>query len=225
MNHFGSTSILCFLGLLFIQANAIPSWKTCSANSECQATEEYCDYNTCEPCSHFASNSPAEKPSWCIGASDAITVTSTSLLTFVRQAGYNNDAAQCPTFDACAKNCRKEYAVQNSANTITLTSTFADTTDCVCDKIIFYYETDSANDTYHVSGSTNFDTSIDKINLFQGSSTVLDLILLQGLFDECYWEYSIGTVSSTPSSGNSVFGAGLFGIVSALTMMSALILA
>jgi hypothetical protein len=165
----------------------------------------------CEPCSSFESDSLNDKPSWCIGASDAITITSTSLLTFVKQAGYYNEADKCPTFDACARNCRKEYTVQNSANTITLMSTFADTTDCVCDKITLYYETDSAGDTYHVSGSTNFDTSIDKIKLFQESSTVLDLRLEEndGML-ECYWEYSIGTTSSSTATLT-----GLFGLISA----------
>jgi len=224
MNHFGSTFILCFLGFLFIQANAIPSWNSCTANNDCEATKELCEVEenpkVCVPCSSFedrgggSAQSSLIKPTWCIGSSDAITVDSTSLLTFVEQAGYKNDASLCPSFSECVINCRKEYSVEKSANKITLTSTFADTTDCVCDKITLYYETDSAGDTYYMSGGTNFGTATTKIALFQESGTILDLELTNdGDTVDCLWEYSIGTVSSPPSPATTL--TGLFGLISA----------
>ena len=187
MNHFGSTSILCFLGLLFIQANAIPSWKTCSANSDCQA-EEYCDLGSSSPlCYHYY------VPPY------AITLTNSSVLTYVKQAGADNEVSLCPSFDTCTKNCRKEYSVEKTLTKVTLTSTFADTTDCVCDKVVF---------RDFISSSTGFGTAANTIELQQYSSAALDLFIMeenssQGATVDCLWEYSIGTVSS--SSGTMVF--------------------
>jgi hypothetical protein len=232
MIHFGSTFILCFLGFLFIQANAIPSWKSCTANSDCEATKEFCeveeDPKTCVPCSSFedrgggSAESSLVKPTWCIGASNAITITSTSLLTFVKQAGDTNDSDKCPSFSACVINCRKEYLVEKSTNLITLTSTFADSA-CTCDKVSLTYETDSGGDSYYMSGGTNFGTATTKIMLFQESGTTLDLELTNeqpGTVD-CSWEYSIGTVSSPPSPATTL--TGLLGLISASVVAFALV--
>jgi len=208
MNHFGSTFILCFLGFLFIQANAIPSWKTCSANSDCQAEEyeEYCDLGSSSPlCYHYY-----VPPS-------AITLTNSSVLTYVKQAGNDNEVSLCPSFDTCTKNCRKEYSVEKTLTKVTLTSSFADTTDCVCDKVVFRYGALSGDDSVSfISSSTGFGTAANTIELQQYSSAALDLFIMeensaQGATVDCLWEYSIGTVSS--SSGTIL--TGLLGLVSA----------
>lgn len=205
MNHFGSTFILCFLGFLFIQANAIPSWKTCSANSDCQAGE-YCDLGSSSPlCYHYY-----VPPS-------AITLTNSSVLTYVKQAGVDNEVSLCPSFDTCTKNCRKEYSVEKTLTKVTLTSSFADTTDCVCDKVVFRYGALSGDDSVSfISSSTGFGTAANTIELQQYSSAALDMVIMeensaQGATVDCLWEYSIGTVSS--SSGTIL--TGLLGLVSA----------
>jgi hypothetical protein len=53
MNHFGSTFILCFLGLtIFVPLNVEAS--SCSTHNSC-ASNEYCDqYNECFPCTYYS---------------------------------------------------------------------------------------------------------------------------------------------------------------------------
>ena len=225
MNHFGSTFILCFLGFLFIQANAIPSWKTCSAHSDCQATGEYCETLTvktqpgeCAYCVHSDSSDSIDDsvPTWCSDYAkfkdvNGNTLTSSSVLTFVKQAGWQNDVSLCPSFDACTKNCRKEYSVEKTTTQVTLTSTFTDTTDCVCDKVVFTIR----NDAEWVSTSTNYGNVADIVFFWQYSAGALDIILIQesvpaGLTVDCVWEYSIGTTSS-PATALT----GLLGLISA----------
>lgn len=247
-----TTFILSFLLALFTKAKAIESWKACSQDSVCQATEEYCDNSACKACSRWEVNPKSlTKPSWCEGpyptdvtfARDKIF-----LLTYVRQAGENNDASLCPAFSACVKNCRKEYEVENlDGYRIVFTSTFKDTSDCVCDKLTFEFKPDNDDGYSWQSSSTSFDVGVTSTSLQQNYMNTIDFwtekLNVGGGFDiSCVWEYSIGTISSpvpapvpvpapaptptpTPSSGNALFRADLFGIVSALTMMSALILA
>ena len=215
MNHFGSTFILCFLCFLFIQANAIPSLKTCSADSDCQATGEFCEELQCQ---------------YNYIPSPGITLTSSSVLTYVKQQA-GEDVATCPSFDACAENCRKEYSVEKTPSTVALTSTFADTTDCVCDKVVLRYRALSGD--VHLSwmdrsSSTYFGTSADTVFLRQYSAGALDIYLWQESVSpttvDCVWEYSIGTVSSPPpppsplpppSSSSTATLTGLLGLVSA----------
>jgi len=235
MNHFGSTSILCFLGFLFIQANAIPSWKTCSAHSDCQATGEYCDNsygssNICFYCTFSSSDDSFDGsvPTWCSDypALTEITLTSSSVLTYVKQAGWKNDGSLCPTFDACTKSCRKEYSVERTATQLTLTSTFTDTTDCVCDKVVFAFSADEG----WKSASTGFGTAANSLDLSQYSTGAFDISILQegenvsSLGVDCVWEYSNGTSSSPATNLTGLFGTssspattltGLLGLISA----------
>ena len=209
MNHFGSTFILCFLGFLFIQANAIPSWKACTQSSDCQATEEYClgggtgsSSAYCEPCSDWTSSEVDPLPAWCSDLTSSLTLTSSSLLTYVKQAGYKNDAAMCPTFSACQKNCRKEYTVSLNAEQIILASSFTDTTDCVCDKLSFTYTFDEDHFEW-LSTSNSFDAGVTSSSISQSYMNTLDLWTEKedtsgGYEIDCVWEYSIGTVSSPP---------------------------
>ena len=227
MKHFGSTFILCFLGFLVIQANAIPSWKTCSANSDCQATGEYCDLGSLNPYCWYN-----------YAPTFAITLTSSSVLTYVKQAGYENNVTMCPSFDTCTKNCRKEYSVEKTLTKVTLTSSFADTTDCVCDKVVFRYGALSEDDSVSfISSSTGFGTAANTIELQQYTSAALDLIIMeenstQGATVDCLWEYSIGTVSSPPpppspspppSSSSGTILTGLLGLISASVVAFALL--
>jgi hypothetical protein len=222
MNHFGSTFILCFLGFLFIQANAIASWKTCSAHSDCQATGEFClvdDVNRCSWCSAAeagkSSSIDGSVPTWCSDylkfyPAASTTLTSSTVLTYVKQAGWENDVSLCPSFDACTKNCRKEYSVEKTTTQVTLTSTFTDTTDCVCDKVVFAI----SNGDEWTSASTNFGTVADTVLFWQYSTGALDINVWQDNADpktvDCVWEYSIGT-SSSPAATLT----GLFGLISA----------
>jgi len=213
MNHFGSTFILCFLGFLFIQANAIASWKTCSTHSDCQATGEFCyedlgSPNRCVWCMEAESSKSysidGSVPTWCSDylkfyEAASTTLTSSSVLSYVKQAGWGNDLSLCPSFDACTKNCRKEYSVEKTTTQVTLTSTFTDTTDCVCDKVVF---TISDDDDWE-SASTNFGTVADTVLFWQYSAGALAINVGQGeeadpYTVDCVWEYSIGTSSSPP---------------------------
>jgi len=244
MNHFGSTFVLCFLGFLFIQAKAFPSWKTCSAHSDCQATGEYCEkgyssssstnLNKCSYCvsSHSSDSFDGSVPTWCsdytkFDDAASTTITSSSVLTFAQESAWENgaDGSTCPTFDSCLKNCRKKYTVEKTALEITLTSTFADTTDCVCDKILFSKVSngDPAPDTSDIWSSTyNFGvglTADDTVQLGQCSSSGIDINLWQDQGDfDCVWEYSIGT-SSSPAATLT----GLLGLISASVVAFALV--
>jgi len=225
MNHFGSTFILCFLGFLFIQANAIPSWKTCSAHSDCQASGEYCETLTfktqpgeCVYCVESDSSDSIDDsvPTWCSDYAkfkdvNGDTFTSSSVLTFVKQAGWQNDVSLCPSFDACTKNCRKEYLVETKTTTlVNLKSTFTDTTDCVCETLSFSINSEGG----WQSASTNFGTAADTVELDQYSTGALDINIWQEnvspMTIDCVWEYSIGT-SSSPAATLT----GLFGLLSA----------
>jgi len=231
MKHFGST--FCFLGFLFIQAKAIPSWKTCSAHSDCQATGEYCeeqaDYSgICEYCSGAYGGKSIDDsiPAWCsnyaqFGHAGNNSLTSTSVLTFTRQSAYQNGAfgAECPTFDSCLKNCRKEYLVEKTATQITLTSTFTDTTDCVCDKIVFSKESYSSPVGTQYEWNTNHDFGISVLGsstsskeLYQYSSNDVDIEFMGG-YIRCLWHYSISSVSSSGFMLN-----GLLGVTSAIVI-------
>jgi len=235
MNHFGSTFILCFLGFLFIQANAIASWKTCSVHSDCQATGEYCELWTvnsepgkCNYCSELGDNDMSDSidgsmPTWCSDylkfyEAASTTLTSSSVLTYVKQAGWLNDVSLCPSFDACTKNCRKEYSVEKTTTQVTLTSTFTDTTDCVCDKVVFTI----GNDDEWTSTSTNFGTAADTVLFWQYSTGALDIFVWQDNANpttvDCVWEYSIGT-SSSPAATLT----GLLGLISASVVAFALV--
>jgi len=229
MNHFGSTFILCFLGFLFIQANAIQSWKTCSTHNDCMTTGEYCmvwtvnsEPGKCSYCADFGNNEwdmidsiDGSMPPWCSDylqfyPAASTTLTSSSALTYVQQAGWENDVSLCPSFNACTKNCRKEYSVEKTTTQVTLTSTFTDTTDCVCDKVVFTID----NDDDWTSASTNFGTVADTVQFWQYSTGALDIFVWQesGLSPttvDCVWEYSIGTVSPATAL------TGLLGLVSA----------
>ena len=180
MNHFGSTFILCFLGFLIIQANALASWKTCSAHSDCQATGEFCEVWTvnsepgkCTWCSELGDDDMSDSidgsvPTWCSDnlkfyPAAGTTLTSSSVLTYVKQGGWENNVTLCPSFDACTKNCRKEYSVEKTTTQVTLTSTFTDTTDCVCDKVVF---TIGFADDW-TSANTDFGTVADTVQLWQ----------------------------------------------------------
>jgi len=221
MNHFVSTFILCFLGFLFIQANAIPSWKTCSAHRDCRATGEFClvgDVNRCHWCSAAEvarhNSIDGSVPTWCsdylkFWSAASTTLTNSSVLTYVKQAGWENDDSLCPSFDACTKNCRKEYSVEKTTTQVTLTSTFTDTTDCVCDKVVF---TIGYADDW-TSANTNFGTVADTVQLWRYSTGALDIYIWQsnGYTVECFWEYSIGT-SPSPSSSTATL-TGLFGLI------------
>ena len=221
MNHFVSTFILCFLGFLFIQANAIPSWKTCSAHRDCRATGEFClvgDVNRCNWCSAAEaakySSIDGSVPTWCSDylkffSAASTTLTNSSVLTYVKQAGWDNDDSLCPSFDACTKNCRKEYSVEKTTTQVTLTSTFTDTTDCVCEQVTFI-----KSEGGWESASTNFGTVADTVELYQYSTGALDINIWQEnvspITVDCVWEYSIGT-SSSPAATLT----GLFGLISA----------
>ena len=240
MKHFGWTFILYFLGFLIIQARAIPSWKSCSAHSDCQATGEYCR-KTARICNHCAlitidsygltDSIDSSKPAWCNDTitSKDVTITSSSVLTFVKQSGFENDDL-CPSFDACTIDCRKEYSVEKTVTQITLTSTFADTTDCVCDKLVFAEEEkeEATAETVGLhwkdnSTGTNFGTNANSILLEQYSTSALNIIVYNTpSYDvDCYWAYSIGTISSPPPppppppSSPATTLTGLLGLISA----------
>lgn len=248
MNHFGSTFILCFLGFLIIQANALASWKTCSAHSDCQATGEYCGVWTdnsepgkCTWCSELGDDDMSDSidgsvPTWCSDylkfyPAAGTTLTSSSVLTYVKQGGWENNVTLCPSFDACTKNCRKEYSVERTATELTLTSTFSDTTDCVCDKPVFTIRTYSTDDTVWETASTNFGTVADNVHLWQYSTGALDITVWQDVFPatvDCVWEYSIGISSSPPPPSPpppspATTLTGLFGLISATAVASALV--
>jgi len=210
MRNFHSTFILCFLGFLFIQARAIPSWKSCTADSDCQATGEFCDLGTLDPRCIYNS-----APIF------AFTLTSSSVLTYVKEAGYENNAALCPSFDTCTKNCRKEYSVEKTLTQVTLTSTFTDTTECVCDKLVFNYELLSGDDSLSlISTSTGFGTPANTLQIQQYTSAALDMWIMEenssgGATVDCVWEYSISTPSTTPSSSSTSKLKVLVGLFSA----------
>jgi len=150
-------------------------------------------------------------PTWCsdylkFHRAASTTLTSSSVLTYVNQGGWENEVSLCPSFDACTKSCRKEYSVERTATELTLTSTFSDTTDCVCDKPVFTITTYSTDDTVWETASTNFGTVADTVQLSQYSAGALDINIwqddaLQGLPTtvDCVWEYSIG-ISSSPAT-------------------------
>lgn len=75
---------------------------------------------------------------WEYGLEYQMSLTDSSVLKYESQTVQDGVEAYCPTFGACVLNCRNEYTVTTSGtNVITLTSTFSDTADCVCDKITF----------------------------------------------------------------------------------------
>ena len=237
MKHFGWTFILCFLFFLFtrMQARAIPSWNSCSAHSDCQATGEYCRKfaYVCNHCALITIDSysltdsfDSSKPAWCNDTitSKDVTITSSSVLTFVKQSGFENDDDLCPSFDACTIDCRKEYSVEKTVTQITLTSTFADTTDCVCDKLVFAEEekeeaTAETVGLHWKSTGTNFGTNANSILLEQYSTSALNIIVYNTpSYDvDCYWAYSIGTISSPPPpsspSSSATTLTSLFGLI------------
>jgi hypothetical protein len=143
-------------------------------------------------------------PTWCsyylkFYPAASTTLTSSSVLTYVKQGGWENDVTLCPSFDACTKNCRKEYSVEKTTTELTLTSTFLDTTDCVCDKPVFTISSDTVWET----ASTNFGTVADTVQLWQYSAGALDITVWQDdvspVTVDCVWEYSIG-ISSSPAT-------------------------
>jgi hypothetical protein len=244
MKHFGSTFILCFLGFLLTQARAIPSWKICSAHSDCQATSEYCAGNyygegcKCMVCSNAEVDNSSDGlvPTWCsdylkFHPAASTTLTSSSVLTYVKQGGWENNVTLCPSFDACTKNCRKEYSVEKTTTQVTLTSTFSDTTDCVCDKPVFTIRTYSTDDTVWETASTNFGTVADTVQLWQYSTGALDITVWQDVFPatvDCVWEYSIGISSSPPPPSPpppspATTLTGLFGLISATAVAFVLV--
>lgn len=236
MKHFVSTFILCFFGFLFKQTRAIASWKSCSAHSDCQATGEYCVGNTfdvCFPCASFDSYGESldgSKPAWCDGYSENVTITSSSVLIFSRQAGFNNNVSKCASFDLCTKDCRKEYSVARDDRFINLTSNFVDTSDCVCDKLVFtgpYLPTDNIFDDFSTT-TTNIGRDWDTVTLDQYSASGLDITMFweDGLQHmECSWEYTFSsspppsppsTATPTgPLSSSTATLTGLFGLLSA----------
>jgi len=162
-------------------------------------------------------------PTWCSDylkfyAAASTTLTSSSVVTYVKQAGWENDVSLCPSFDACTKNCRKEYSVEKTTTQVTLTSTFTDTTDCVCDKVVFTI----GNDDEWTSTSTNFGTAADTVLFWQYSTGALDIFVWQDNANlttvDCVWEYSIGT-SSSPAATLT----GLLGLISASVVAFALV--
>jgi len=225
MQNFHSTFILCFLGFLLTQAQAFPSWKSCSAHSDCEATDEYCEKissssNECSYCAFSTEDDSVDSsvPTWCTDdtyfeSSIRTSLTSSSVLTYVKQGGWQNDVSLCPSFDACTKSCRKEYKVEKTDTQITLTSTFADTTDCACDKVVFTLFQDDDDNEWKTS-STNFGTSADSVDLWQYSTDALDINIwhkdVTPVTVDCVWQYSIGT-SSSPAATLT----GLFGLISA----------
>ena len=180
---------------------------------------------------------------------NSITLTDSSLLKFETQVDIDGGESPylCPTFSACVQNCRTGYTVLRASTTsIALTSTFKDTTDCVCEKISFTKD-DSWNtwNTAYMFGITIPSGANFATNFWQISPSALKLnINLDAenqISSDCIWKYEVSSVAPvpaptptpvpapvptpTPSPGNSLFGAGLFGILSAITMMSALIFA
>ena len=162
-------------------------------------------------------------PTWCsdylkFNPAASTTLTSSSVLTYVKQAGWENDVYLCPSFDACTNNCRKEYSVEKTTTQVTLTSTFTDTTDCVCDKVVFTI----SNDDEWVSASTSFGTVADTVLFWQYSAGALDINVWQDNADpktvDCVWEYSIGT-SSSPAATLTC----LLGLISAIVVAFALL--
>ena len=151
----------------------------------------------------------------------AFTLTSSSVLTYVKEAGYENNAALCPSFDTCTKNCRKEYSVEKTLTQVTLTSTFTDTTECVCDKLVFNYESLSGDESISlISTSTGFGTPANTLQIQQYTSAALDMWIMEenssgGATVDCLWEYSISTPSTTPSSSSTSKLKVLVGLFSA----------
>ena len=165
-------------------------------------------------------------PTWCsdylkFHPAASTTLTSSSVLTYVKQGGWENNVTLCPSFDACTKNCRKEYSVEKTTTQVTLTSTFSDTTDCVCDKPVFTISTYSTDDTVWETASTNFGTVADTVQLSQYSAGALDITVWQDNASptvDCVWEYSIG-ISSSPATTLT----GLFGLISATAVAFVLV--
>ena len=167
-----------------------------------------------------------------------LSIDNQSLLTFVQQSTNVARAGDCPPLDTCMKHCRKGYSVERAIGgggnyTFTLTSTYTDTNDCVCDKLIFTWSNELRDETegrwentytykfdYTIPDSDNGDITF--LSLGGVSSTVMNITLFDcyecsdskigsGIFyEECYWEYSIGT-SSSPAATLT----GLLGLISA----------
>lgn len=234
MKRFDSTLILCFLGFLFIQAKSqiVP----CFTDSDCPATMEFCfEYpagpalvngtwvsKNCAKCGYF----PSVQPGWC---TDIVYVsllysglTTASLLTFVEQGGYKNN--MCPELSACEKNCRKEYRVSSfdrlNTRDLELASTFADTTDCVCDKLSFVYERNQVRYFKWLSASNSFGVGTTATSLYRNFGGYFNLAILKtnatgGYEMDCYWKYDSSYDSSYSLSSSATTLTCLFGVISA----------
>jgi len=217
MNHFGSTFILCFLGFLFIQARALPSWKNCTDQAVCEATNEFCQGydNKCIPCSMDVINWPAvglgygEKPSWCTTAIPQIMIDSSSVLTFKNWGGYDGEDSYCPSYDECLRNCRESYTVEKRATSYVLTSTYTATSTCTCDQLMFVNGTSGSWGGTHF-GYRNADGA--DVTMHQIDTNTLDIWIYawasSSSAEDCGWEYSISASSSA--------GTGLAGLTFAI---------
>ena len=81
-----------------------------------------------------------------------LSIDNQSHLTFVQQSTNVALQGDCPTLDTCLKHCRKGYTVERALgndgnNSFTLTSTYTDTSDCVCDKLIFTWSSELRAET------------------------------------------------------------------------------
>jgi hypothetical protein len=156
---------------------------------------------------------------WEYGLEYQMSLTDSSVLKYDSQTPEDGVEAYCPTFSACVLNCRNEYKVTSSASdAITLKSSFADTAECVCDKITFTKNSDGDFRSTNVFALTIPEGGAGNSEILQFSPDALKLYVFTEdsattTVTDCTWKYSISDASapaptSTPTpepSSSSTF--------------------
>ena len=147
-----------------------------------------------------------------------LSIDDSSTLTFLQQSRNLEMEGDCPSIDVCMQNCRKSYTVEATQSQYILTSTYADTSECVCDKLVFTSASirgDSATFNwkfdYVIEDSDTGDVGF--LALAPVSSTAMNIVLFECFgrctpesfssefyYEECYWEY---TISQPPVPSNA----------------------
>ena len=161
-----------------------------------------------------------------------MSLTDSSVLKYESQTVQDGVEAYCPTFGACVLNCRSEYTVTTSGtNVITLTSTFSDTAECVCDKITFTMVNGYFRST-NVFGLTIPEGGRGDSEILQFSPDALKLYVFTEdsaatTVTDCVWKYSINdapapTPTPTPSSSSTCKLNVLVGVLFAILVATLL---
>ena len=89
------------------------------------------------PLNIFEKSVPRQQWKENITLDTVLSIDDSSTLTFLQQSTNLEMQGDCPSIDMCMQNCRKSYTVEATQSQYILTSTYADTSECICDKLVF----------------------------------------------------------------------------------------